>query len=308
MVCLCVSCVAQHCLHVHLQPNLLAWCCLHHMSCWACASPPAGLACVLPPPNATQLDITACQLADVCVSRPPGAAGGPGPVAPRQRRAHLTPPEPVLVAEGCSVSQLKAAVRDAFAAVYRLARHWRCDSLTGLPPGCLRSPAAAAAERAAAAAVAGDGDGSEGAAGGAAGAATEAAPPAAAGVAASGGSGAVGPDGLQLVGRLVPRGTLLTASGPGLDPEPRCVCLCVGVWVCGCVCGCVCGRLGGNTCRAHCSLHAPRGSQCVQPTLNPQSIAHARAHAPPPGFGTLAALRTGSCAACAASRTTTASA
>lgn len=180
--------------------------------------------CVLLPPLAplpfSQLDLTASHLAD--------ASGPQLPDTQQQRRAkrsHLTPPELVLVPDGATLAELKAAVTEAFATIYRLARHWQCSHLHGLPPGSLSPPLLPGPETTAGPAAAAAAAGAAGA-GGKEGAAVAAAAAAGAGDGTVAATAAAAGDSRRLVGQVVPRGCLLTAVGHGLDPEPRWV-----VWV-----------------------------------------------------------------------------
>lgn len=123
----------------------------------------------------------------------------------RRKTVQVTPPELILLPVGSTLGDLKTAVTDAFKTLYRLARHWTCDQVLGLPEGSLGPPkpaaAAAAAAAAATAAAAAGGNGGSAAAATAAAAAAE--------------------DSRQLLGRVLPRGCVLTAVGHGLDPDTR---------------------------------------------------------------------------------------
>jgi hypothetical protein len=176
----------------------------------------------------------------------------------RRKASHITPPELILVPDGCTLAQLKTAVTEAFKTLYRLAAHWACDAVQGLPEAALGPPKpAAAAVAAATAAAAGNGNGCGGAAAAAAAAAE---------------------DSRRVLGLAVPRGAVLTATGRGLDTEARWVvwcaaCLSAAIWlVMGCeaqgceawfwgVCLCMFVGEGGwpRCCGAHQGRNQGRG-------------------------------------------------
>jgi hypothetical protein len=141
-----------------------------------------------------QLDLTASQLDDVCKVKVLDQHAHQ-----RRKAAHITPAELILLPNGSTLGQLKTAVTDAFKTLYRLAQHWTCEQVLGLPDGALGPPKPAVAAAAAATAAAAGSSG-----GGAA---------AVAAVAAE--------DSRQLLGRVIERGCVLTAVGRGLDPEAR---------------------------------------------------------------------------------------
>lgn len=81
-------------------------------------------------------------------------------------------------------------------AMCRLARHWSCEQLLGLPEGALGPPRPAAAAAAAAATAAGSDE-------------------------AAAAAAAAADDSRPLLGQAIPRGCVLTAVGRGLDPSAR---------------------------------------------------------------------------------------
>lgn len=138
-----------------------------------------------------QLDLTASGLLDVCVVQLPNKQ-----LHRRQKQVHITPAELILLPAGSSLADAKRLVTEAFAEIYKLAEHWKCEQLIGWSEGALVAPAAGAA------ADGGDcGD--------------------AAAAAAAGSSGGVDDALIVIAGDKVPSGQLLTAVGSNLNPERR---------------------------------------------------------------------------------------
>ena len=78
-----------------------------------------------------QLDLASADLADAVVHIP-GPSGRPRPV--KKKKKQQPPAELLLVPERLTLTDLKRAVTEAFAELYRLCQGWSCTALLGLPP------------------------------------------------------------------------------------------------------------------------------------------------------------------------------
>lgn len=145
-----------------------------------------------------QLDLSASGLLDVCVVQLPNKQ-----LHRRHRHTHITPPELILVPYDCTLADAKRYITDTFAEIYRCAVHWKCENITGWPPGALvpagtDEVSAGNKQSMALATAVGDGSGSA--------EVTTAAPD---------------DDELVINGNELPSGVVLTATGIGLDSDRR---------------------------------------------------------------------------------------